>query len=317
MAKRKRLTPPQGGITAGAKAAGPSPLPVRVPIADVAGASARAAAFDEVAGELARAREEGRLILTLPLDAVRADHLIRDRAGLSGEALGELKASLGARGQQTPVEVVALGDGTYGLLSGWRRLLALRALHDETGEDRFATVQALLRMPEDQAAAYTAMVEENEIREGLSFFERARIVRKAVEAGVFPGETAALRGLFASAAYAKRSKIKAFLPLVDALDGVLSYPSRIPEHTGLALARVLRADATLAGRIVHEIRAVDPEDPAAEARMLARLAAAPKPPAPEAEAITVTRGRGKVTLSGPGVTEDFLARLETWLRDTD
>jgi hypothetical protein len=36
-------------------------------------------------------------------------------------------------------------------------------------------------MPE----AYLAMVEENEIRVGLSFYERARIVARAAEAGVF------------------------------------------------------------------------------------------------------------------------------------
>ena len=52
----------------------------------------------------------------------------------------------------------------YGLISGWRRLTALQALHAETGEARFATVQALVRRPETAADAYVTMVEENEIR---------------------------------------------------------------------------------------------------------------------------------------------------------
>ena len=45
--------------------------------------------------------------------------------------------------------------------------------------------------------AYVAMVEENEIRVGLSFYERARIAAKSVEAGVYPDDRAALRALFA------------------------------------------------------------------------------------------------------------------------
>ena len=52
------------------------------------------------------------------------------------------------------------------------------------------------------------MVEENEIRADLSFFERARIVRRAVEGGVFGSEKQALQSLFSAASYAKRSKIK-------------------------------------------------------------------------------------------------------------
>jgi len=87
-----------------------------------------------------------------------------------------LKTSLSAHGQRTPIEVEDLGqepDGShrFGLISGWRRLTALKALYAETGEDRFGRVLALLRKPHDRADAYISMVEENEIRAGLSYYD--------------------------------------------------------------------------------------------------------------------------------------------------
>ena len=115
----------------------------------------------------------------------------------------------------TPVR----GALPYGLISGWRRLAALKALHAETGEARFATVQALVRRPETAADAYVNMVEENEIRLGLSHYERARVAARATERGIFESEKKALLALFATASRAKRSRIRAFLDIYHALDG--------------------------------------------------------------------------------------------------
>lgn len=78
--------------------------------------------------------------------------------------MASLKASIRSCDQQMPIEVVALGNGRYGLISGARRLAALSALHAETGEARFATVKALLRPIKAAPKSYLAMVEENEIR---------------------------------------------------------------------------------------------------------------------------------------------------------
>ena len=202
MAKRKRLSPAPiapdassletkaalGWVGHGAR---------RAPIADVSGAAARQSAFDEVADELRRAREEGRMVLRLPLSAVEAEHLVRDRVLADPEDMEVLKDSLRARGQQTPVEVVDLGTGRYGLISGWRRLTALRRLHRDTDDPRFAVVRALVVRPETAQDAYLSMVEENEIRVDVSHYERARIALKSVEQGVFPDHRAALRGLYA------------------------------------------------------------------------------------------------------------------------
>jgi ParB-like chromosome segregation protein Spo0J len=251
--------------------AGPSLHGGSAPIAQVTGASAAAAAFEEVSAALTSARAEGRLIQRLPLDAIDAAYLVRDRlAEAAGEDLQSLIDSLRARGQQTPIEVVALEDGRYGLISGWRRLTALQRLHRETGEDRFAQVLALLRRPAAASDAYLAMVEENEIRSGLSYYERARIVARAADLGVFADEAAALRALFAAASRAKRSKIGSFLGLYHALDARLRFPGAISERLGLALARAIAADAGFGARLADRLRKAGVETAEAEQDLLQR-----------------------------------------------
>lgn len=331
MAKRKRLSPPRPDILG---AGGPAPESKslgRAPIAHVAADAAAMAAIDELSHELESARKEGRMVLSLPLDAVRADHLERDRIEAGSEAQAALVESIRARGQQQPIEVQALPAGRYGLISGWRRLLALRQLHEETGEARFARVQALLRQPEDQAQAYVAMVEENEMRADLSYFERARIVRRAVETGVFETEKQALKQLFSGASYAKRSKIKSFLPVVDALDGVLRFPARIPERTGLKLARRLAEDPGVLDRIRVALEREPPSRPEEEAGLLLREIA-PKKQSLTGRSETVLPTRkvsesweivpgvrlsaspGRATIEGPGVNAGLIDRLQIWLR---
>jgi ParB-like chromosome segregation protein Spo0J len=339
MARRKRLDPlPQIGATdlpteevraPEVKAMG---LPSAVPIARVAADAARDAAFEEMAEVLRRARIEGRLIQDLPLDAIETEHLVRDRiaAAAPGPAaadrdaagLDPLVESLRARGQQTPIEVVALAGGRYGLISGWRRVQALRRLRDETGDgQRFGRVLAILRQPRDAAEAYVAMVEENEIRLGLSHYERARIVARAVEAGVFPDAQTALRRLFASGSRARRSKIGSFLGVVAALDGALRFPAALGERLGLRLAERLAAEADFGPALCRRLAEVAPATPEAEAALLGVALQrgghppAPPPPAEVAPGIRLAAvGRDGLSLSGPGVDGAFRARLVDWLR---
>lgn len=332
---------------------GPAPSRPRAPIAAAAGEAAAAAALEEVAGAMRAAREEGRLVEALALDAVEAEHLMRDRMGVDEGEMAALVASLRAHGQRTPIEVTPLGaaeaggePARFGLISGWRRLAALRRLHHETGEARFATVRALVRRPEDAAGAYVAMVEENEIRAGLSHFERARLVMRAAEAGVFADEDAALRALFGAGSPARRSKIKSFVPLVRSLGDRLAHPAAIPERLGLALAQALRADEGLAARIAARLDEVGggrgggggAEVEAAVLRDAAEgrgAFAAGRPPAraprpeprpdpraePEAEEVRPglrlahrpRRGGGEIVLSGPAADETLRARLAAWL----
>ena len=347
-----RLTPGLGaGADTGLQGAGipePRSFPFGPPIAQVAGAAATHAALDAVTEELRRARAEGRLVQALPLSSIDTGYLVRDRLEASPEELAPLIESLRARGQQTPIEVVEPGpqepSGRYGLISGWRRLTALARLHAETGDPRFGTVLALLRRPADAAAAYVAMVEENEIRVGLSYYERARIVAKSVEAGVFPTPKLALQGLFGAASRPRRSKIGSFLTIVAALDGALRFPTAIGERSGLALAHALQADAGLAGRLAMALALATPASADAEMAVLkavqndavakehagigraadgigmpraapALYAAAQQPSEGVYLQDSGTAQQPRLTLWGPQVDAAFCDRLLAWLRD--
>ncbi|APX14372.1 ParB/RepB/Spo0J family partition protein [Tateyamaria omphalii] len=326
MAKRKRLTPArldQDIPGAAAPETKSMPLPGAAPISQIAGASATASALEDVTAEMQRIRRDGLLVLELDLDVIDAAHLVRDRLAHDTDALEALKQSLIARGQQTPIEVMATETG-YGLISGWRRLTALRALYEDTGEARFAQVLALLRQPDTAAEAYVAMVEENEIRVGLSHYERARIVVRAAEQGVFPSEQAALRGLFATASRARRSKIGSFMRLYHALDSLLQHPSAIPERLGLSLVKRLEDDPGTVRHIQGALLMRPPNTAADEIAVLeaclppTRRVDPPDPPRPSAPRdITVTarieNGRRSLTLTGADVTGAFETALRRWL----
>jgi ParB family transcriptional regulator, chromosome partitioning protein len=323
---RRRLSPPAGDLLEADRSV-PHAEPAGPPIARVAADAAATSAFEEMAETLRAAREGGRMVLDLPLDAVAPDHLARDRIPVDDQEMTALKASIRTHGQRAPIEVVALGrEGAgalpYGLVSGWRRLAALRALHAETGEACFATVRALLTRPESAAAAYVAMVEENELRVGLSQYERARVAARAAARGVFPSEAAAVDALFAGASKAKLSRIRSFLALYHALDASLRFPQAIPERLGLALVERVREGR--GASIVEALSAAAPVTPEAELALLTRLAAAPRPArtpqAPPEEILPgigiETHRRGTVLtliLKGRGVTPELEARIRAAL----
>ncbi|VDC33959.1 ParB/RepB/Spo0J family partition protein [Pseudogemmobacter humi] len=244
------------------------------PIARVAAESAAEAALSEISTAMAQARAEGRLVLRLPLHEIEADHLVRDRIGLDEDELAGLMASISEHGQRNPVEVSEIAPGRYGLISGWRRLTALRRLAAE-GTGRFSHILALVRRPETAADAYIAMVEENEIRLGLSYYERARIAARATAQGVFPSEREALRRLFANASRSRRSKIGSFLALYHHFDGALRFPEAIPERLGLALEKRLEeADPAITETFLAGLRGRPAQDAAEEQARLTAFAAA-------------------------------------------
>jgi len=317
MAKRKRLTPAQESYLDSENPELETKsfslrLSGQPPIAHVAGEAAVASALQELSDEIKTAKEDGRMIMALPLDEIDTGYLVRDRMIADEDELHVLMQSLQSRGQQTPIEVVdlgpAAGQGRYGLISGWRRLTALTRLADDTGEARFGHVQALIRKPESAEAAYTAMVEENEIRVGLSYYERARIVAKAAEQGVFYTEKDALQELF---------------------------HAHIPERLGMSLVKALDANASVAQTARAALEASKPKTPEAEVEVLERvLQASPEKTVvspvldtesiPKSESKSEKAGKGidvaavlegdKVILTGADVTPAFLARIQAWLK---
>ncbi|WP_424979807.1 ParB/RepB/Spo0J family partition protein [Leisingera sp. S232] len=293
MAKRKRLSPAQtdylAAAPAGRPALGTASSVGAAPIAQVASDASAQAALQELSGVLETARAKGLMIEELPLAAIDENHLVRDRIEQDEEELAALMASIRARGQQTPAEVVPLeesaGTITHGLISGARRLTALRRLYEETSDPQFARLKALVIQPDSAEASYVAMVEENEIRVNLSHYERARIAVRAYKEGVFSRRKYALQALFGNATRAKRSKIGSFVTLVEALDAVLFYPTAISEKLGLALVREIEADAGFAARATAALQAADRATPEAELEVLTRLTEAQpaKPPRLESD----------------------------------
>lgn len=334
---RKRLslagpfaTPPAGDPLDSAPALETKAMgPGGPPIASVAGEAAARAALDDLAEAWSQARETGRLVQALPLESIDETWLVRDRLSLDDEGMADLVASIRERGQQVPIEVVALANGRFGLISGWRRLRALTLLRAEPNGARHAQALALLRRPSGAAEAYRAMVEENEIRANLSYYERARIAARAAEAGAFADARAAVGALFAAGSRAKRSKIGSFLTLVEALDDRLRFAAAIPERLGLQLARALDDSPALRETLRERLRKSAPATAEAEMALLARALAsgrdrpaAPSPAAPRRTEVlpglwleTEDRpGTTRATLSGTRVDAALLARLVDWLK---
>ena len=315
MAKRKRLSLPIESEmpeleTKSALAASRS----RMPIAEVAGDTARSAALEEVAIAMTQAEEEGRVVKRLPLDRIDMHHLNRDRMVVEEEAFESLKSSIAERGQQSPIEVLRLSSGRFGLISGLRRIEAIKGL----GQD---TVLALVRDPETAQAAYIAMIEENEIRADVSFYERANIAAKAVGAGVYDDVRSAVKGLFARSPAAKRSKILKFVTLREKLGRHLRFPTAIPERLGIALAGAIEADIAVARRINDTLRKTPPVDASAERRVLERglrdLAAprANKNGEDIAPGLHMEVRKGRVVLSGTGLDAAFQEDLRAWINE--
>lgn len=320
MAKRKRLGPATfSGVPEGLETKS-APAPIVPPIANVAGDAATQAALSDVVETLTKAKRDGRMVVELDPAQIDPAYLVRDRTRIDTEEMTALITSIKGRGQQTPIEVTALEDGMYGLISGWRRLNAIVQLGDRP-------VLALLRAPQDAPEAYLAMIEENEIRVGLSYYERARIVARSVSGGVFDTDKQALQSLFQSASRAKRSKIKSFLTVVGALDGILSYPEDIGERLGLTLARALDEDPGLVSKLRSALR-VDRADAAAEQALIKGVLEGPakqsptqKPAAPAADVHRLSQGLraetrkdGSVVISGPALTPALTRDLHDWVR---
>lgn len=222
--------------------------PMAAAIAETAAAArARAAAEaairaenDALAEAHVRLKRLGLVAEPVPLDAIAATRLLRDRMPGEDPELDELVASIRAVGLSNPVRLETAGEGRFELVQGARRLAAFRRLHAETADPAWAAIPALVTGPgRSLAESYRRMVDENLVRRDVSFAELALLAEAcaADPATGCAGLDAAVDMLFASAAPQKRSYIRAFAELLRLLDGQLAHPAAIGRNLGLAVRR--------------------------------------------------------------------------------
>lgn len=279
MAKRKKLEAPSADDMSRFEEefrretpARSSPAPIAQVAADTAqayegGSAEERAVRARDASEAKRFREAdaaGLLIFEIPLDVIEPLSMQRDRTIIDKEAMAELEFSIGQNGLRMPIEVYALKSSTagkqYGLLSGYRRLIAQQNLYARTGDAKYKTIKAVLREPDQMGGAFAAMVEENEIRQDLSHYERGRIAVIAAQQGAFASTEEAVAHMFAAASKAKRSKIRSFAMIFEELGDMLDHPEMMREKDGLRLATALRNGAeTRLREVLGTGQGVDPK----------------------------------------------------------
>ncbi len=231
------------------------------------------------------ASEAGLLLVALPLGDISTTDLPRDRLDLEAVAasdeMEELKSSIRLRGQKEPIEVYRGEDGTLQLKKGWRRLTALTQLFDETGDDAFATVMARVETGDvDRMARYVDMVEENVVREDLSFAEMAQVaIAAAADPSVDGDDAEALVGrLYGALHKMKRSYIRSFVALLSQVGDVLQWPKSVSRNVGVDVARALKADPSRADGLRASLAACATEE--AQGHVLSAFVTAPKVAAP-------------------------------------
>lgn len=259
---------------------------------------------DALAQEHVRLKRAGLITDMVPLDTIDTHKLIRDRAPTADYELSELVESIREIGLSNPIRVEPSGNGRFELIQGWRRLSAYRALLDETGD-----TEAWGRIPAGIAARgdaleqlYRRMVDENMVRKDISFAEMAQL---AVHYAMDPlteehDAEKAVAILFKSAGYQKRSYIRNFIRLVEALGETLLYPQEIPRALGLSLSQRLDDVPGTAAAIKAELKEWDTRSIKDELDVLRRFAgqgadmAEPRP-SPKAPAAALPPGKAKTT----------------------
>lgn len=194
---------------------------------------------DALAHEFVRLKKLGLVVDMIPLDAIHASKLIRDRSRSADDDLEDLKASIRALGLSNPIRVEQAAEGRYELVQGWRRLSAYRALLAETGDPAFARIPAgLMARGETLDSLYRRMVDENMVRKDISFAEMAMLAQAYAEDDATGCDDLdeAVNRLFATANPQKRSYIRRFAFLMAAIGDLLQFPEAMPRALGLSLA---------------------------------------------------------------------------------
>lgn len=241
---------------------------------------------DRLAHEHVRLKKAGLITDMIPLDAIKADKLTRDRKPGRDEELDELKASIRDVGLSNPIRVEPAGEGAFELVQGFRRLTAFRELYEETGEEAYAQIPAgLVAHGDELEVLYRRMVDENLVRRDISFAEMAELARGYVADPETSAASAdeALTALFGSVSRQKRSYIKHFMALLDAIGSHLKFPEAIPRALGLQLEKRLVSEPGAQAKVRAALTAALVSTPDAELAVL-REQANPAPAKPTRKA---------------------------------
>ena len=160
--------------------------------------------------------------MRIPTGRIDEYHLPRDRSVIDRDGLDELRTAILRDGLRTPIEVVETAQG-YGLVSGFRRLMVVRELHDMFGGEDWATIEATLRTPGSRKEALRQMVEENAIRRGVRIWDQARIALATVP-DEFDTLDAAVAALYGSLTRQRRHRIRAVAGVVEWAGDLLADP---------------------------------------------------------------------------------------------
>lgn len=257
---------------------------------------------DSLAHEFVRLKKLGLVVDMIPVEAVHATKLVRDRSARVDADLDDLKSSIKALGLSNPIRVEQVGDGRYELVQGWRRLSAYRALFEETGDPAYARIPAgLMAKGETLDSLYRRMVDENMVRKDISWAEMANLARAYTqdEAAGCRDLDQAVNLLFATANPQKRSYVRRFAFLMRAMESSLEHAEAIPRALGLAVASRIENEAGSAAVLARSLAAAPGRTADRELAILRAFADAQ----PEGE---VARGgggrsatRGKTTLRLP------------------
>ena len=197
---------------------------------------------DALAHEFVRLKELGLIVDLVPIVAIAADKLVRDRASVDDPELEELKASIHEIGLSNPIRIEEGDDGSFELVQGFRRLVAYRELHSEHPKGGYDRIPAGI-IPHGAALEdnYRRMVDENLIRKDISFAEMGELARAFAKD---PNTDCtdvddAVAILFKSAGYQKRTYIRSFARLLELIGKHLDFPHALSRNVGLAVLKAL------------------------------------------------------------------------------
>lgn len=193
------------------------------------------------------AQQEGRVLISVPLGEISTTDLPRDRLALeevaASDEMEELKASIRERGQKEPIELYRDVSGALQLKKGWRRFTALSQLFAETNDAEFATITARVEQGDSgRINRYVDMVEENVVRENLTFAEMAQVAITAANDDEVDGHDAEemVPRLYSALHKTKRSYVRAFVFLLQVLGDDLKWPKAVARNLGVDVSRALR-----------------------------------------------------------------------------